>query len=215
MRAADSVRQRRDPRLLAYGLTETQFGALETILHLGPLSQREVAGKQLTSASNLTTMIDNLERDSLVTRRRDPTDRRKTTIDLTPRGRAPIRKIFPGHVEAIVQEFEVLTAAAQPDPALDGCGARRLKHLGGDLGDHVALRERLRAHAHDRGRARRHGSEDERERNGQAHGPPHAAPTDRTCSRSSAGGACGHPADGNHRPRVYAGSRACLPEQPP
>jgi MarR family 2-MHQ and catechol resistance regulon transcriptional repressor len=113
MRAADSVARRLDPRLLSYGLTETQFGVLETLLHLGPLSQRTLALKQLTSASNLTTVIDNLERDGMVTRRRDATDRRKTVIELTPRGRTLIERIFPGHVAAIAAEFSVLTRPEQ------------------------------------------------------------------------------------------------------
>jgi MarR family transcriptional regulator, 2-MHQ and catechol-resistance regulon repressor len=115
MRAADSVSRRLDPRLLRDGLTETQFGVLETLFHLGPLSQRAIAAKQLTSASNLTTVIDNLERDGLATRRRDPDDRRATIVDLTPRARALIRTVFPGHVAAIVQEFAVLTAAEQAE----------------------------------------------------------------------------------------------------
>jgi MarR family 2-MHQ and catechol resistance regulon transcriptional repressor len=113
MRAADSVRHRLDPRLRRYGLTETQFGVLETLFYVGPLSQRAIARKQLTSASNLTTVIDNLERAALITRRRDPSDRRKMTLTLTSRGRALIRGIFPSHVDAIVQEFAVLTPGEQ------------------------------------------------------------------------------------------------------
>jgi hypothetical protein len=35
------------------------------------------------------------------------------TLTLTPRGRALIRRIFPGHVEAIVREFVVLTRGEQ------------------------------------------------------------------------------------------------------
>lgn len=112
---ADSVSGRLDPRLLQYRLTETQFGVLETLFHLGPLSQRALAEKQLTSASNLTTVIDNLERDGLVPHRRDPADRRKTTIALTARGRAQIGRIFPGHVEAIVKELDALTGTEQAE----------------------------------------------------------------------------------------------------
>ncbi|MCJ7755282.1 MAG: hypothetical protein MUP13_12025, partial [Thermoanaerobaculales bacterium] len=35
------------------GLTESQFGALEALLHLGPLCQRELADKVLKSAGNM------------------------------------------------------------------------------------------------------------------------------------------------------------------
>jgi hypothetical protein len=39
VRAADSVSRRLDPRLRRYGLTESQFGVLETLLYVGSLSQ--------------------------------------------------------------------------------------------------------------------------------------------------------------------------------
>jgi MarR family 2-MHQ and catechol resistance regulon transcriptional repressor len=96
-------------------LGRRQVGVLEILFHLGPLAQRAIATRPLTSASNLTTVIDNLERDGMVTRQRDAGDRRAIIVDLTPRGRALIRRIFPGHVEAIVEEFAVLTAAEQAE----------------------------------------------------------------------------------------------------
>jgi MarR family 2-MHQ and catechol resistance regulon transcriptional repressor len=42
MRAADSVTARLDPLMRAADLTVGQFGALEALLHRGPLCQREV-----------------------------------------------------------------------------------------------------------------------------------------------------------------------------
>ena len=48
------------------GLTPTQFGVLEALLHKGPLSQRELGQKVLTSAGNMTDLIDKLETRGLV-----------------------------------------------------------------------------------------------------------------------------------------------------
>lgn len=142
MRAAASVSARLDPRLTRYGLTESQFGVLETLLFVGPLSQREVSAKQLTSPSNMTTVVDNLERAGLITRKRDLEDRRKTTLRLTRRGRDLVSKIIPGHVAAIVGEFAVLAPAEQEELGRlcrklglrDGAPAARRRPAGGPRG---------------------------------------------------------------------------------
>src|SRR5512140_2890430 len=57
-------------------LTPSQFAVLEALLHLGSMTQGEISGKVLKSVSNITTVIDNLERDGLVCRVRDTQDRR-------------------------------------------------------------------------------------------------------------------------------------------
>ena len=49
-------------------LTGSQFAAVEALYHLGPMSQGEISGKVLKSGSNMTTVIDHLERDGLVRR---------------------------------------------------------------------------------------------------------------------------------------------------
>jgi len=95
------------------GLTESQFGVLEALLHLGPLCQKDLAAKILKSTGNLTTVVDNLERRDLVQRRRDGDDRRVVTVLLTDEGRRLIDSAFPRHVTALVDAFAVLTADEQ------------------------------------------------------------------------------------------------------
>ena len=95
------------------GLTESQFGALEALYHLGPLCQRELADKVLKSAGNMTTVVDNLERGGLVERRREGGDRRVVTVHLTRGGESLIKKVFPVVVDALVRAFSVLSAKDQ------------------------------------------------------------------------------------------------------
>jgi MarR family 2-MHQ and catechol resistance regulon transcriptional repressor len=90
------------------GLTESRFAVLEALYHLGPLRPTELANKLLCSAGNLTTVVDNLERDGHVERRRDGADRRVVTVHLSSDGRALIEEVFPRHVAAIVNWFAVL-----------------------------------------------------------------------------------------------------------
>ena len=95
------------------GLTPTQLGVVEALLHLGPLGQRVLGDKLLMSGGNITTVVDNLERRGLVRRERRGDDRRHVTVHLTPEGRRLISRVFPGHVAAIVEAFSALSAAEQ------------------------------------------------------------------------------------------------------
>lgn len=95
------------------GLTETQLGVLEALLHLGPLPQARLCDKLLTSAGNLTTVLDNLERLGLVRRERSTTDRRVQTVHLTPAGDARIREVFPRHAARVAALFATLTSEEQ------------------------------------------------------------------------------------------------------
>ncbi len=92
-------------------LTPSQFAVLEALYHLGSMTQGEVSIKVLKSGSNMTTVIDNLERDGFVRRDRDAKDRRVIHIHLTGAGKKKLEAVFPGHIAALVQEFSVLSAS--------------------------------------------------------------------------------------------------------
>jgi MarR family 2-MHQ and catechol resistance regulon transcriptional repressor len=111
LRAADSVVGRLAPALEAHGLTLTQLGVLEALLHLGPMCQRELGRKLLRSPGNVTLVLDNLTKRGLVSRVRDTADRRFVTVALTDAGRALIVEAFPAHLAGIVREMSVLGPA--------------------------------------------------------------------------------------------------------
>jgi MarR family 2-MHQ and catechol resistance regulon transcriptional repressor len=112
MRAAESVTARAHA-VLPDGVTITQFAAREALLHRGPLFQTELATKLLKSGGNLTLVVDNLERDGLVTRERDTEDRRRLRVALTAKGRKFITGLFPKVAASLAHEFSVLTPAEQ------------------------------------------------------------------------------------------------------
>lgn len=102
VRGANSVQAALSmPMLRDFGLTESQFGVLEALHHLGPLAQGQLCQKILKSGSNVTTVVDNLERDGLVRRVRDEDDRRVQVVNLTERGRELIARAFPAHLARI------------------------------------------------------------------------------------------------------------------
>lgn len=123
MRAAELVTTRIHRHLTAVNLTISQFGVLEALFHLGPLSQRDLAEKLLKSGGNMTMVIDNLEKRQLVKRERSVEDRRFVSVCLTEEGRQLISKIFPQHVAAVVEEISILTESEQEEL---GCLCRRL-----------------------------------------------------------------------------------------
>jgi len=109
MRAANSVEARLSLKLNKYGLTTSQFGTLNTLYHLGPMCQKDIAGKLLKSGGNITKVIDNLEKKKLVKRERIEGDRRYYSISLTKHGSHFIEKVFADHLKEIVKEFAILT----------------------------------------------------------------------------------------------------------
>jgi MarR family 2-MHQ and catechol resistance regulon transcriptional repressor len=113
MRAADSVMNRTQQRLKEYNLTASQFGAMESLYHLGPMCQRDVAAKLLKSGGNITMVVDNLEKRGLVTRERDTGDRRFITVTLTAAGRKLIKEVFPVQLAGIVKDMSILSSAEQ------------------------------------------------------------------------------------------------------
>jgi len=113
VRAANTLVAMELAELREAGLTESQFGVLEALLHLGPMCQKDLAAKILRTSGNLTTVVDNLERDGLVVRHREARDRRVVTVHLTDKGRRLKSDVFPRHVSVISRWFSVLDSAEQ------------------------------------------------------------------------------------------------------
>jgi len=118
MRASETLNNRLNRHLSDADLTVSQFGTLEVLHHLGPLNQRTIGEKLLKSGGNITMVIDNLEKNSYVKRKKDPEDRRAVLIHLTPKGKKFIEEFFPKHLEKIKQEFSVLTESEKKTLAL-------------------------------------------------------------------------------------------------
>jgi MarR family 2-MHQ and catechol resistance regulon transcriptional repressor len=108
-RATDTINARLTMASSMQELTISQFGVLEALYHLGPQAQNILGEKILKSNSNMTTVIDNLEKRQLVHRERAKDDRRKIIVHLTDTGLNLIKDIFPKHVRAIEQQFSVLS----------------------------------------------------------------------------------------------------------
>lgn len=112
-RAAASVLDRTNRHLGSYQLTTSQFGVLEALYHLGTLTQVELARKLLLSTANITTVLQNLEKRSLIHRERDRSDQRYVQVSISGEGRALVDAILPAHVAIITADLDILTPEEQ------------------------------------------------------------------------------------------------------
>jgi len=104
-RASESLLARQGRRLSEEGLTVSQWGVLEALFHLGPMSQKDLGTKLLKSGGNITMVVNNLEKRSLVTRRRHKDDRRLLEIRLSAKGSRLVERLLPAHVSGIVKDM--------------------------------------------------------------------------------------------------------------
>jgi DNA-binding MarR family transcriptional regulator len=125
-------------------LTIQQFYTLET-LEGGPRSMNDLAAQVGLHQSTLTRIVDRLERDGLVTRRRDPKEKRLVEVTLTGAGRKLYRaldrecttvasemlKVVPeAQRKACVEALDLLSRSIDPDnekfqAVLRGCCGTR------------------------------------------------------------------------------------------
>jgi DNA-binding MarR family transcriptional regulator len=91
------------------GLTISQFAVLEVLYHKGELTINEIIENILSTSGNMTVVINNLEKDSLIVRHINPVDKRSCLISITEKGKKKIEEIFPNHLKDLEMSFQNLT----------------------------------------------------------------------------------------------------------
>ena len=114
-RATATLGKLTQEHIRTFGLTVPQFGALECLGHLGPMTIGELCRKQLVSGGNMTVVVDNLEKDGLVERTRTNEDRRVVHVRLTAKGKKLFNQIFPQHARYVADLAAVLSRAEQEE----------------------------------------------------------------------------------------------------
>ncbi|MCF7923459.1 MAG: MarR family transcriptional regulator [Candidatus Marinimicrobia bacterium] len=107
-RANNTLNQIMRHNVEVQGLTISQFGVLEVLAHIGPLSVKAIGQKLLLTTSNLVTVIDNLVKQELVKRVPCDHDRRSIIIHLTEKGSGIIEPVFKNHLTELLICFSVL-----------------------------------------------------------------------------------------------------------
>ena len=82
----------------SFNLTCSQSAALRILAKFGPMSSAELSRKLYVTPSNMTGVVDRLEKKALVSRIRDPGDRRIVKITPTEAGRS-LGRLLPDPIE--------------------------------------------------------------------------------------------------------------------
>jgi len=90
------------------GLGDSDFRVLEVLLHKGPLPVNTIGPKVWLTPGSISVAVDRLEKTALV-KRKNTDDRRVRLVELTPKGRALITKIFRDHAAAMEQAAGVMS----------------------------------------------------------------------------------------------------------
>lgn len=113
VRASEAILSVTAAQLACHKLTVSQMGVLDALFHLGPMHQTALAKKILKSNGNLTFVLDNLEKQGLVARKRDPRDRRCIMVNLTTEGRHKIEEVLPAHAKGVTSFLARLSPKEQ------------------------------------------------------------------------------------------------------
>jgi DNA-binding MarR family transcriptional regulator len=98
--------------LARHDLLLVHYAILGALSDFGPQSQQQVANALDLDKSHLVARIDQLEERRLVRRERDPSDRRRHRVTLTPAGRRLVRKLRP---VALRSQQQFLDALSEPE----------------------------------------------------------------------------------------------------
>lgn len=92
-RAAIGERIRNEQWLVEVGFRPPCIGALMVLSHREPMSQRELSAHLGVDPSDLVGVMDILESAGFVSRDRDPADRRRHLLTVTPDGNKAVRRL--------------------------------------------------------------------------------------------------------------------------
>ena len=114
-RALQALERAVRPYLTASGLGLTEFAVLEVLYHKGPLPLGEIRDRILLTGASTTYVVKKLEERGFMRRRACAEDQRIVFGELTPKGRALIEEVFPGHVERLRHAMAGLSLSQKRD----------------------------------------------------------------------------------------------------
>ena len=111
MKAFHAVAARGARDLRGSGLGESDFRVLEALLHKGAMPVNTIGPKVFLTPGSISTAVERLYERGLVSRVDSKSDRRVRMVDLTPKGRALIRRVFGAHARSMEEVASVLSEA--------------------------------------------------------------------------------------------------------
>ncbi|WP_310725873.1 MarR family winged helix-turn-helix transcriptional regulator [Streptomyces sp. N2A] len=97
--------------LATEGMRMMHHAVLSAVDELGPVSQAELGRTLGIDPKDMVALVNDLQKDGLVTRTPDPNDRRKNAVEISPAGKQRLRRTQQLGDQANAE----LTAALTPD----------------------------------------------------------------------------------------------------
>ena len=108
-RAYHAVAEADKRKIREYGLSPSEFAAMELLYHRGPQPVQKIAAGVLLTSGSMTYVITQLEKKNLIRRTLSGEDRRVYLVDLTGEGRKKMDAVFPVHERFITELFGSLS----------------------------------------------------------------------------------------------------------
>ncbi len=112
MSTADAFLRESQRLFRPHGLTAAQYNVLNVLAGNDEgMSQRELGEVLVVDRSNVTGLLDRMEKAGWVKRSDDPQDRRVYRVSLTPSGRKLWRRVNPLYVESVARVTQGVSEA--------------------------------------------------------------------------------------------------------
>lgn len=103
-----------DRRMLQqYNISTARFNVLNHLSCYGPLSQSALRALLLCDKANVTRLLDGMEADRLICRKKDTADARRTVVTLTDLGMRLWEKVSVAHQQYTAKRFQCLSTEEQ------------------------------------------------------------------------------------------------------
>lgn len=112
LRIGTDLSEALDAFLATHGLLQGRWWVLILLMREDDLTSTpsQLAEKSGVSRATMTRLLDGLARDGLVERLDDSSDRRKSTIRLTPAGQAKLDEVMPDYYPRVQRMMHALSA---------------------------------------------------------------------------------------------------------
>jgi DNA-binding MarR family transcriptional regulator len=112
LRLTNTLRRRHDARFAGQELSGPRMRLLAAMSDLQRIRMGDLAARLGLTARTITTLVDALEREGLLSRLADPTDRRATLLELTATGRGYLERVH-GVQRELAEEFMAPLSATE------------------------------------------------------------------------------------------------------
>lgn len=95
--------------LMDFNITIPQFSALQILVYNGELTIGELSQKMALACSTITDLVDRMEKNELVARKKDEKDKRVVRIEVLPKGHEIMKKVLEKRVKFLDSKIVDLT----------------------------------------------------------------------------------------------------------